>query len=233
MNFNEFVNKRRKELNMSIDELVTKSGIPKGTLSKITAGISTNPTLSTVEAICLALECSLNEAVGYVERNQITSQEKMYIKKYRTLDEYGKQAVNSILDVEYERCTYIEEPSLIEIPYSFLKASAGTGNWLDEDQLGTIKVVDTPEARKADIVIEVYGDSMLPVYSNGDKVLVRLQPSVYENEIGIFIVDGSGFIKKMGKGELVSMNPEFDNIPIKECTDIRCVGKVIGIAEEI
>ena len=65
---------------MSIDELVTKSGIPKGTLSKITAGISTNPTLSTVEAICLALECSLNEAVGYVERNQITSQEKMYIK---------------------------------------------------------------------------------------------------------------------------------------------------------
>lgn len=218
---------------MSIDELVTKSGIPKGTLSKITAGISTNPTLSTVEAICLALECSLNEAVGYVERNQITSQEKLYIKKYRTLDEYGKKVINSILDIEYERCAYTEELSSIDIPFSLLKASAGTGYWLDDGQTETIKVIDTPEARKADIVIEVDGDSMLPVYGNGDKVLVRLQPSVYENEIGIFIVDGSGYIKKLGKRELVSINPEFDNIPIKEYTDIRCVGKVIGIAEEI
>lgn len=102
--FNAFINNRRKELNMSIDELVEKSGVPKGTLSKITAGINTNPTLSTVEAICDALNCSLNDAVGYVEKNQITFDEMSYIKKYRTLDEHGKEVVTSVLDIEYKRC---------------------------------------------------------------------------------------------------------------------------------
>lgn len=64
MNFNEFINFRRKQLNMSVDDLVKLSGIPKGTLSKITAGINTNPTLSTIEALCKALNCSLDEAIN-------------------------------------------------------------------------------------------------------------------------------------------------------------------------
>lgn len=100
---------------MSIDELVEKSGIPKGTLSKITAGISTNPTLSTVEALCNALKCSLNDAVGYVEDNQITSDELSHIKKYRTLDEYGKEAVDNVLDVEHRRCTAESKPETIKV----------------------------------------------------------------------------------------------------------------------
>ena len=69
MSLNEFINKRRKELNMSIDDLVAESGIPKGTLSKITAGINTNPTLSTVETLCKALKCSINDAVGFVSES--------------------------------------------------------------------------------------------------------------------------------------------------------------------
>lgn len=109
MAFNEFINIRRKELGMSIDELVIKSGIPKGTLSKITAGINTNPTLSTVETLCKALNCTLNDAVGYVEENQATPNEMVQIKKYRILDKYGKEAVDSVLDVEYKRCTSIAE----------------------------------------------------------------------------------------------------------------------------
>ena len=64
MSFNEYIYLRRKQLNMSVDELVRKSGIPKGTLSKITAGINTNPTLSTIEALCAALNCTIDEAVN-------------------------------------------------------------------------------------------------------------------------------------------------------------------------
>ena len=35
----------------------------------------------------------------------ISSDEFKKVKKYRELDEYGKKAVNLLLDVEYERCT--------------------------------------------------------------------------------------------------------------------------------
>lgn len=39
-----------------------------------------------------------------VEKNQLSVQEKQYIEQYRILDEYGKKAVDSVLNVEYERC---------------------------------------------------------------------------------------------------------------------------------
>lgn len=157
-----------------------------------------------------------------------TDKEKTHIKKYRTLDEHGKKMVNFTLNEEYTRCTQTEQTPSINLPFSLLKASAGTGDWLDDEQFDTISVFDTPEARKADIVIEVDGNSMLPDFSDGDRVFVRLQPSVYENDIGIFFVDGCGYIKKMGNNELISTNPEFDNIPIYDYTNFRCIGKVIG-----
>ena len=104
MSLNEFINKRRKELNMSIDDLVAESGIPKGTLSKITAGINTNPTLSTVETLCKALKCSINDAVGFVsESESFTIGEQKMIKKYRALDEHGKKIVDFVLNEEYDR----------------------------------------------------------------------------------------------------------------------------------
>ncbi|MBR6243904.1 MAG: helix-turn-helix transcriptional regulator, partial [Ruminococcus sp.] len=45
MNFTELINQLRKERGLSVDELARRSGVPKGTLSKLTAGISTNPTI--------------------------------------------------------------------------------------------------------------------------------------------------------------------------------------------
>lgn len=37
-------------------------------------------------------------------QNNFTNKEEQYIKKYRTLDEHGKQAIDNLLDVEYNRC---------------------------------------------------------------------------------------------------------------------------------
>lgn len=237
MFFNDFINNRRKELNISIDELVIKSGIPKGTLSKITAGISTNPTLSTVEALCSALNCSLDDAVGYIERNKnnltFSKSEIDVIKKYRTLDEYGKKAIDDLLATECERCQNENKIEVLRLPMSELKASAGTGNWLEANMYGTIEVADTPESRKADLVIEISGNSMEPTYHNGDNVLVRLQPGVNIGEVGIFIKDTEGYIKELGKNRLISHNKEYPDIKLNEFTDIRCVGKVVGIAQII
>ncbi|MGN0501773.1 MAG: XRE family transcriptional regulator, partial [Ruminococcus sp.] len=103
----------------------------------------------------------------------LTSDEKIHIKKYRTLDEYGKKAVDDLLDNEYERCQEEKKIEVIQLPMSELKVSAGTGNWIEDNRYGTIEVVDTPESRKADLVIEINGNSMEPTYHNGDNVLVR------------------------------------------------------------
>jgi len=166
---------------------------------------------------------------------RLTISEHEHIKKYRTLDEYGKEAVNSVLDIEFRRCSLesnITELS-IELPMPELPASAGTGTWLEDGYNTPVTVKRTTAAEKANIVIRVSGDSMEPMFSDGDKVLVKIQPDVEPGEIGIFIVDNEGYIKKKGEHELISVNPEYDNISIGDFTDYRCFGKVLGKAEII
>ena len=45
----------RKQAGMTIDELVEKSGVPKGTLNKIIGGVTKAPTLDNMKAIARAL----------------------------------------------------------------------------------------------------------------------------------------------------------------------------------
>ena len=194
------------------------------------------PDVALIKKIASLLDVSSDWLIGN-EIKQIefvlTDSEKQHIQKYRTLDRYGKKAVDDLLENEYARCTeVINEPKVITLPMAELKASAGTGQWLGDDEYTTwVDVLDTPEARRANVVIEVTGDSMLPDYRDGDKVLVKIQPTVEQNEIGIFIVDNCGYIKKLGVNELISVNKDYDNIPLNEYNDVTCVGKVIGIAE--
>lgn len=57
----EKINIIRRELGLSLDELSESSGVPMGTLSKITAGITKDPKLQTLVAIARALHCTLND----------------------------------------------------------------------------------------------------------------------------------------------------------------------------
>ena len=114
---------------------------------------------------------------------------------------------------------------------SLLRASAGVGNWLEEQQLESVAVIDSKTARKANLVIEVDGNSMDPIYQDGDNVLVNTLAKVNIGDVGIFIVDGNGYIKKLGTDRLISVNPKYNDIYPSEYSDFRCVGKVLGKAE--
>lgn len=59
----ERINLMRKQTNLSIDELSARSGVPKGTLSKITAGITKNPSIETVKAIVYCMGFTLDDLV--------------------------------------------------------------------------------------------------------------------------------------------------------------------------
>lgn len=135
---------------------------------------------------------------------------------------YKEQVETQVIEVE---------PPMIEIRHSIYKVSAGTGYDLDDgDQWDTIEIPDTPEANKADFALTISGDSMEPVYYNGDIVLVRSQSAVDNGEIGIFIVEDNGYIKKYGGDRLISLNAAYDDIMFSDYNpeDIRCMGLVIG-----
>lgn len=124
----------------------------------------------------------------------------------------------------------VEEPT-IQIKHSYYRVSAGTGFELDEgDNWETIEIPDTPDARKADFAITIKGNSMEPIYFDGNIVLVKQQPAVELGEIGIFDIEDNGYIKKYGGDRLISLNAEYDDIILSDYDEerIHCFGKVIG-----
>lgn len=227
-NLNELLSKREIKA-MDLAEAV---GVSKSAVSHWLSG-DNSPNIEVLAKICQVYNVKMSDLLN--DKTDFSFSEKQHIQKYRTLDGYGKKAVDDLLETEYRRCTeVIDEPKVISLPMAELKASAGTGQWLGNDEYTEwVDVLDTPEARKANVVIEVSGESMEPDYHNNDKVLVKLQPTVEKNEIGIFIVDNCGYIKKLGVNELISVNEEYDNIPLNEYNNVTCVGKVIGVAEII
>ena len=230
----EIINELKKEKGLTNLQLAKLSGTTLSTIDKITAGINQNPKLDTLKAICKVLGCSLNDFEDSPTVTTFSELEKTHIKKYRTLDEHGKKAVDCILNVEYERVEATRTPvipisSIITLSEFEQPVSAGKGVYLgDGSQTITREVRSTEETRKADFILRVSGDSMEPKYSDGERLLIKRQHDVGIGEIGIFILNNEGFVKKKEKDRLVSLNPAYEDIIFNDEDSIECKGKVIG-----
>ena len=109
-----------------------------------------------------------------------------------------------------------------------LPVSAGTGVYLTDTQSVDINIPDNPETRSADFALRIKGNSMEPKYHDGDVLLVEECDSVEYGELGIFILDGDGYFKKFGGDRLISLNPDYEPILLKNFEEIVCCGRVIS-----
>lgn len=223
---------RRLELQLTQAQLASMTNIKKNTISNYENNIS-SPNEDNILKLMNALKCDANYLFEWSKHGEFNLSviEEKNIKKYRTLDEHGKDMVDTVLQKEYERCTYIEPEEravTIEVKRSNLPASAGVGEFLSEENIEIRKYPDCENARRADIVIPVSGDSMKPMFYDGDELYVRLQPAVENGEIGIFMIEGKGYVKKFAEDRLISLNPEYSDVYPSEYGECRCVGKVIG-----
>lgn len=194
------------------------------------------PDVSMIKKMSLLLEVSCDWLMGNddVSPNNfnVSNSEKTILNKYRSLDVHGKTAVNSILDVEYNRCQTSQEQeqeqdNIINLPYYYGGVSAGFGNPTVDEYKVLRQVPRTALTEKADFIVQVNGDSMFPTYSDGDLLLIKSQQSVEIGEVGIFVVDGSEmYVKRYDGKKLVPDNKKYPDIPISE--DTVCQGKVIG-----
>ena len=109
-----------------------------------------------------------------------------------------------------------------------LPVSAGTGMFLDGIGTNEIMIPDNAKTGDADYALRISGNSMEPKYHNGDILLVEETDTVEVGEAGIFILDGAGYFKIFGGDRLISLNPEYSDIPLRDFAEVACCGKVVG-----
>lgn len=226
------IREARINKNLSQEELALRLGKSKNVVSNWERG-DNKPDADIIFALCDILNVDANYLLGW-NTNRVFStslSEQELIKKYRSLDSYGKKVINSLIELEYERCNKVEEeytPYITRTHFS-IGASAGNGETLIDDMYKSeITIPATKLNESADFVVDVKGNSMNPTFENGQKVLVKKQDSIDVGEIGIFIINGESFIKELGINELISHNKNYQNINLTEFDDVQCVGKVVG-----
>ena len=110
-----------------------------------------------------------------------------------------------------------------------MPVSAGVGEFLaDATRVEDIVIPDDPRTAEADYALRINGDSMEPKYHSGDILLIQSTDTVEEGELGIFILDGAGYFKKYGGDHLISLNPKYPPIRLRDFEDVSCCGRVVG-----
>ncbi len=109
-----------------------------------------------------------------------------------------------------------------------LPVSAGPGVYLDDTMAEEINIPDNERTSNTDFALRISGNSMEPKYHDGDILLVEDTDSVEVGELGIFILDGNGYFKKFGGDKLISLNPEYGDILLRDYVEAVCCGRVVG-----
>lgn len=145
-----------------------------------------------------------------------------------------------------------EEPAKIDcimMPVSELPVSAGLGAFLEGEMFQQIQVPASSVPAGAEFGIYVSGDSMEPRYYSGQIVWVKRCEELECGDIGIFVYDGCGYLKKYDEHTpdkshaelltdsygvvhnqpvLVSLNSKYSPILISPEQRFEIVGKVLN-----
>lgn len=112
--------------------------------------------------------------------------------------------------------------------------SAGTGEWLTDEQHEEVMVNNEPPAH--DFALRVNGDSMTPTFSDGQIIYVNKiydTEEVRNNQFVIAELNGDSYVKKIVFDDdrkncrLISLNKKYADIEIKKSDDFKIVGVVI------
>lgn len=112
--------------------------------------------------------------------------------------------------------------------------SAGTGEWLTDEQHEEITVNNEPPEH--DFALRVNGDSMIPLFSDGQIIYVNRVDDldmVRNEQIVIAELNGDAFVKKIvfdnnrKDCQLISLNKEYKPINVTKDDDFKVVGSVV------
>lgn len=248
---NDRIKELRNKLGMSQEEFGSKIGLSKSGISSIE---NHQRAVTDKHVKLISFEFGVNEAWLRTGEGEPfvptpTTEFDRLANKY-DMDDLEKKILSAYLDLGDDQRTVFqgflktlaerhalepqdapEEDNIRWITHYLVRASAGTGNFLDESASTRFayKVGTVPDG--AQYAVTVSGDSMEPDFHNGDIVFVQKVEELSPGDIGLFVVRGDVFIKELGHGELLSHNPAYPPIKLHDGERVYTLGKVLGRAD--
>lgn len=103
--------------------------------------------------------------------------------------------------------------------------SAGTGEWLDDEIVDEVSYEGViPEH---DFAVKVNGDSMLPLFEDGQVIFIKSTSDVRDGQIIVCQVNNEAFVKKLSGNKLVSLNKKYEDISICDTDYFKIYGVVV------
>ncbi|HHO6115888.1 TPA: helix-turn-helix domain-containing protein [Staphylococcus aureus] len=221
----------RTKLNLTQDQLGEKLNTKKATISNYETGYRT-PKQDDLFEIAHILNISIDDLfpTRNNKKNDITSiynkltpprQGNVLNYANEQLDEQNSKGDN-IVDIN----SYKQEK--IEVNVNGC-VSAGVGERLHGETLFT-EMVKAP-IPPHDLALKVNGDSMEPMFKDGEIIFVEKSHNIKNGQIGIFIIEEEAYVKKVfvedDRLTLVSLNKKYRDLHFYRNESVRLVGKVI------
>lgn len=159
--------------------------------------------------------------------NQLNSDRQAKVYDYATEQLREQNNNNNVVNFN----DYIEEESeWYEVKF-YGSVSAGTGLYLDDEQVETISFGADMIPNGTDFCLKVNGDSMDPIFHDGDYVFIKRETDFRNGSIGVVIVNGDAYLKKIyitaDAIKLVSLNKKYKDITVTQDDNLKYVGTVV------
>ncbi|HCX2822923.1 TPA: XRE family transcriptional regulator [Staphylococcus aureus] len=225
-NIRKFLN----DSNMSQKKLAELINIKPSTLSDY-LNLRSNPSHSVIQRIADVFEVGKSDIdTTYKDDNDITSiynkltpprQENVLNYANEQLEEQNSKGDN-VVDIN----SYKQEKTPVNVNGC---VSAGVGERLHDETLFT-EMVKGPIPTH-DLALKVNGDSMEPMFKDGEIIFVEKTHNIKNGQIGIFIIEEEAYVKKVfvedDRLTLVSLNKDYDDLHFYRNESVRLIGKVI------
>ena len=214
---------RRLELGLTLEEVGDIVGVGKSTVRKWEQGMISNMGRDKIVSISKALKISPLDILEIEEQNNIYT-------IYNQLNPHRQTKVYNFATDQLNEQRVEETPAIYHTVQVYSLLSAGTGI-VDLDPTDTTEIELNGHVPPHDLAFEVRGDSMEPVFENGEIVFVKKTQDIHNGQIIAVQINEEAFIKKVYINDdhmrLVSLNKEYEDIIATEQDDIRVVGKVL------
>lgn len=215
--FGALFKERRKEARLSQKDLAEMLNVTRNTVINWEAD-RCKPDYSQLPDICAYLGIKLYELFGTEPENSLSPLEERVVNNLRQLDPASRKAIDKMIYTMLQEVIWERDRVLKETFGIFLKRpgslAAGVGSPVLDSKPEYVFLRKNHINAKADGIALVDGNSMEPVYHNGDYVYYRNASSADPGEDVVVDTDDGAVIKRVDDDyTLYSVNP---NLPYPE-----------------